>query len=458
MPRLATVETAAGEPPRPRDAAGAAAADPAGTVAGIAGGAGGTGGVADRLLNRNFLLLWQGQAVSQLGNQAFSLAMAYWTLEATGSASLMGLLLATLNLPVPLLAPIGGVFADRYSRIRILVACDAIAGLAMLAQSGAMLSGRCSRPVLVALLFAVALISGVVNGFFQPALAACIPDLVPRQRINAANSLNQFSIQAATLLGQGLGGVFYRLMGGPRLFFFDGLTFLFCAGSESLVRLPPHPAGESLELGAGARRFAASLREGLAYVRRTPGLLNFIVCPAAYNFCSMALFVLMPFYVRINLHAGPEWYGFLIAAISLGSIVGFVAAGLVRLEGTARMRYLVTLIAVAPAPMAIAGFVHRPAVGLVIGFALGVMLGLINVNLLTLLQTKTPAELRGRVLGLWTSLVSGVMPIGMMVGGFAGDLTHKNVQLVFTTCGALTLVITAAALSRGTTRRYLESD
>ncbi|MBV8200452.1 MAG: MFS transporter [Acidobacteria bacterium] len=412
-------------------------------------------GAAPRLFNRNFLLLWQGQAVSQLGNQAFALAMAFWTLEATGSASLMGLLLATLNLPVPLLAPIGGVLADRFSRIRILVACDAVAGLAVLVQSFAMLSGRCSRPALVGLLFAVALICGVVNGFFLPALSAAIPDLVPAERLTAANSLNQFSIQAATLLGQGIGGVFYRLLGAPRLFLFDGLSFLFCAGSEALVRLPRRPAEERLGLGAGARRFAASMREGFAYVRRTPGLLNFIVCPAVYNFFTMAVFVLMPFYVRLNLHAGAEWYGFLLAAVSLGSIAGFLVAGLVRVAGAARVRFLVTIIAVAPAPMAIAGFVHQPAVGLVIGFALGVMLGLINVNLLTILQTTTPPELRGRVLGLWTSLVNGVMPIGLVLGGFAGDLTGKNIPLVFTTCGVLTLAITFAALSRRTTRQFL---
>ena len=71
---------------------------------------------ARRLVNRNFLLLWQGQAVSQLGNQAFSLAMAFWVLEATGSASLMGLLPACTMLLTALLAPIGGAVASRRRR------------------------------------------------------------------------------------------------------------------------------------------------------------------------------------------------------------------------------------------------------------------------------------------------------------------------------------------------------
>src|SRR5947209_12481686 len=85
-----------------------------------------------RLWNRNFFLLWQGQTVSQFGNQAFAVAMMFWILENTGSASLMGLLMSLSILPGVLLAPFGGTFADRHSRVRILVVCDLIAGLGIL--------------------------------------------------------------------------------------------------------------------------------------------------------------------------------------------------------------------------------------------------------------------------------------------------------------------------------------
>jgi MFS transporter, DHA3 family, macrolide efflux protein len=410
---------------------------------------------ATRLANRDFLLLWQGQAISQLGNQAFSLGMAFWLLEATGSASLMGLLLASMMLPMALLAPIGGAVADRFPRIRILIVCDGIAGIALLLLAAAMLSGRCSRPVLVVLLFAVTLASGVVSGFFQPALAAAIPDLVPKERLAAANSLNQFSIQAAQLIGQGVGGVLYQLLGAPRLFLFDGLSFLFAAGSESLVRIPPRPPRERLGFAASARQFAASIREGFAYVRRTPGLLPFMAAPASYNFFTMAVFPLLPFLVKLNLHAGAEWYGFLVAAIGGGTIAGFLLAGLLRVAGEARARFLLVVMPLSPTPLILAGFVHRPVLALPVAFALGAMLGLINVNLATLLQSSTPPELRGRVMGLWAALATSLAPLGMALGGFAGDLTGKNIPLVFTTCGALTVLIIGATVGRRSTRRFL---
>ncbi len=385
-----------------------------------------------RLVNRNFLLLWQGQAISQLGNQAFSLGMAFWVLEATGSATLMGLLPACMMLPTALLAPIGGAVADRFPRIRILVVCDCVAGIAILIQAAAMLSGRVQAPTLVALLFAVAAIAGVVNGFFQPALAAAIPDLVPAGRLAAANSLNQFSVQASQLIGQGVGGVLYHLLGAPLLFLFDGLSFLFAAGSEALVQMPPQPARERLGLAASARQFRASIREGFAYVRGTPGLLPFMAAPASYNFATMAVLPLLPFFVKLNLHAGVEWYGLLLAAISFGTIAGFLAAGLVRVTGEARARFLLVVIPLSPTPLLVAGFVHSPGLALVVGFALGTMLGLINVNLVTLLQSSSPAELRGRVMGVWAALATVVAPLGMALGGLAGDLTGKNIPLVFT--------------------------
>src|SRR5688500_1790477 len=98
-----------------------------------------------RLWNRDFFLLWQGQTVSQLGNQAFHIAMMSWLLRATGSASLMGLIMFTSLLPGVVLGPVGGTFADRHSRIRIALICDLLAGAAMLALSLAMFDPRVER-------------------------------------------------------------------------------------------------------------------------------------------------------------------------------------------------------------------------------------------------------------------------------------------------------------------------
>ena len=237
-----------------------------------------------RLTNRNFLLLWQGQVVSQLGNQAFSLATAFWIMEATGSASLMGLLLATTALPAVLLSPLGGAVADRLSRIRILIACDLVSGLAIAAMALAMLSGRLPALVLVGMLFGVALLSGVMNAFFQPAFSAIVPDLVPADRLLSANSLYMFSFQALQLVGQGVG--IRARVGGA----WQPDSGVSLAGFRITV-LPMASAGATFHVAIAKGKFHGTIRpqtpRGSRNVKLAPGAEtgrveppNFVAAPA----------------------------------------------------------------------------------------------------------------------------------------------------------------------------------
>jgi MFS family permease len=443
-----------------------------GTV-GSTGSAGGTGSAVPaapaRLMNRNFFLLWQGQTVSQLGNQAFSVAMAFWLMRATGSASLMGLLMTFAVLPGVLLSPFGGTFADRHSRIRIIVVCDLLSGLGVLVLGFLMLGlcpdslgAACGSPqrlkFLIAVLFVIAVGEGVVRSFFMPAISAAIPGLVPRDRVAAANSMNQFSVQTSVFLGQAVGGVLYRLIGAPLLYIFDGLTFLFSAGSAAFIAGEPVPARPKTALRQVLREFWQETLEGLRYVRDRPGLRDFVVIATLLNFLVMPIFVLFPFFVERNLGGGAQWYGFLLASISAGSVAGFLLAGTLKLRGDTRAWTLVGCLVGAPLLHGSLGFVHLPALALVLAFAGGVGYGMVNIYIMTLLQTSTPNELRGRVIGLLATLGGALVPLGMALGGFVGDLTGKNIPLIYGTCGALSASITLALATRPECRVFLKQD
>jgi DHA3 family macrolide efflux protein-like MFS transporter len=410
-----------------------------------------------RLLNRNFVLLWVGQTISQLGNQAYALAVSFWLMEKTGSASLMGLLMTVSNLPGVVLAPFGGTFADRHSRIRIIIVCDFLAGISLLALTAAAFLIPDRVHLLVSLLFGVAVLLGVNRSFFVPAIAACIPDLVAKPKLAAANSINQFSVQTAVFVGQATGGVLYRLIGAPMLFLIDGLSFFASAASALFIRLPEKPR-ERAAAKTGREAFRSFMRdtgEGFQYVWANRGLRNFVLSVSVINLLIMPVVVLLPFYVRLFLHKDAAWFGFLMAAISVGAVAGFLMAGSLKLQGHARARGILAGLIVLPLVFGTFGFLRVPAAALAGAFLAGAALGFINVQFATLVQGSTPRELRGRVMGLLNTMTGGLVPIGMALGGFAGDLTNKNVPLVYAVCGALAIVVVLLTTSRPESREYL---
>ena len=125
----------------------------------------------ESFFNRDFVLLWQGQLVSQIGSQAFLVGMMYWAMEATGSGSLMGVLMMLTMLPGVLLGPLGGTLADRFSRKLIIVICDVLSGIAVLLLTGLFMTEAASTEVLIFCLLLVAASVGMVQAFFRPAIS-----------------------------------------------------------------------------------------------------------------------------------------------------------------------------------------------------------------------------------------------------------------------------------------------
>lgn len=416
---------------------------------------------AARLWNRDFVLLWQGQTVSQLGNQAFHIAMMSWLLRATGSASLMGLIMFTALLPGVVLGPVGGTFADRHSRIRIALICDLLSGAAVLALAFAMFDPRVERlepaavRFVIAMMFGVSALLGILRAFFTPALSAAIPDLVPREKIPAANSLNQISVQSSSLLGQAIGGVLYQILGAAFLLLIDGLSFLFAALCAFLIRLPARAVAPRPATAHPFRQFGRETAEGFRYLWKQTGLRDFTVIASVVNFLGMPIVVLFPFFVELYLKKDARWYGFLLAAIGAGSVAGFVLAGAKPLKGEERRRWIAIAMILAPLLFGILGFVSNAWAALGVAFLGGAALGVINVYLMSMVQMATPGEMRGRVLSVLMTLSGGLMPIGMVLGGVVGDLTGKNVPLIYAVCGGLALLVASGVFVRRDLREFL---
>lgn len=412
-------------------------------------------GTPKKLMNKNFVLLWQGQFVSQLGSQAFTIGMMFWVKHATGSATLMGTIMMLSMIPMVLLSPLGGTFADQHSRRKIIIVCDLIHGLTVVSLAVLMFAAPRAESVIIVWLIAVAVVSGIVSAFFMPAIKAAIPSIVPADKVAAANSFSEGGFEISTLVGQGVGGVLFRLLGAPILFLIDGLTFLYSALSEAFISIPQEIPEKTKSWREEMKRFASDTREGLRHVWAREGMRNMFLAAAVLNFFSMPFFVLFPFYVEDVLNATPDWFGFLLAGFGAGSLLGYAFVGSAKVHGRARARMLVVFLVVVSVCMGAMGLVDRPAFSLCLMVVAGFISGVFNITTLTLIQLTTPEALRGRMFGLLNTLVMGLTPISMGITGIVADVIGQNVSVMFLVCGGVLVLVSIIVSANRAFREFL---
>src|SRR5438552_8882265 len=173
------------------------------------------------LAHRSFALLWSGQTISRLGDSLYRVALAWWVLEQTGSATAMGTVLIFSFAPMLLFLLIGGVAVDRFPRVRVMLASDilrgAVVGLVALLALGGNLA--------IWHVYLASIVFGFVDAFFQPAYTAAVPEITPSEVLPSANSLTSLSGQLAGIAGPALGAAIVAMGGTPAAFALDALSF-----------------------------------------------------------------------------------------------------------------------------------------------------------------------------------------------------------------------------------------
>jgi len=402
------------------------------------------------LFNRNFVLLWQGQLVSQLGNQAFLIATTFYLLEATGSATLVAGAMMAATVALAILGPIGGTVADRHSRRAILVATDLLRASAIGGLGLFVLWRPEVTPRHLVVIVVVAGFNGTMGALFAPAFQALLPDLVPKERLAPANSISQMSHQTSTLIGQALGGLLYVAWGPAGLLLFDSCSFVYAGVATWFLppdRRLPQPKG-SIRLAV--QRYVADTREGMAYVWRRTGMSVVLGIFAGVNCLFMPVFVLLPFYTRDVLRSGPEWYGFLLGGLGAGALAGSIAAGVVLTKVTVDATLVRSCIGGVAGAVLLLAVTRSPWPALAAFAAIGALSSLINVAVITAFQSAVPADIRGRVMALVIALSTAAVPVGMGIGGVLGDVWRESLPQVFAGSGlAIAVLVGISLMTRG---------
>ena len=361
--------------------------------------------------HRNYRLFFGGQTISLIGTWMQMVAQSWLVYRLTGSAVLLGFVGFASQIPVFLMAPIGGSVADRYNRHRVIIITQTSAMLLAFVLAVLTLTGI----VQVWHIFTLAAMLGLVNAFDIPTRQAFVVDMVGREDLINAIALNSSMINGARMIGPAVAGVLVASVGEGWCFLANGVSYIAVIVGLLLMTVTVHP--HASPNGSAI----ASIIEGFRYVKHTRPVRALLLMLGLVSLMGMPYAVLMPIFADQILHGGPRGLGLLMGAAGFGALAGALVLaakkgirGLGHWVAFAAMGFGVSLILFALSRT----FWLSVALLLPAGFCM--MLGLASSN--TLIQSLVPDKLRGRVMAVYSMMFMGMAPFGSLL---AGALAHR---------------------------------
>jgi predicted MFS family arabinose efflux permease len=370
-------------------------------------------GALPALHNRDFALLFSGQAISVIGDALFPVALAFAVLELSGSPSSLGLVLAAQALPLAAFALVGGVIGDRVSRQRLMLASDLARAATQAVAATLLIAG-------VAEIWHLAVLAGLygaAEAFFRPAAGGLIPRLVPDEQLLQANSLIAMSQSLGMVLGPALAGVLIALFGPGSAIAIDAASFVVSAGC--LWLMTPRPGARVDTSGDTGAAFLEQLKEGWGEVTSRVWLRSFLGVLGAYHLIALpCVLALGPIVAERELNGASSW-AVIVAMFGIGSIIG-AAIGLRAGPRRPMVACAVAFLGAACQPAIIAGAGSTLAIG-----AFELLAGICVAFGFTVWETtlgrEVPAASLSRVTSFdWFTSV-GLMPLGYALVGPVAD-------------------------------------
>jgi MFS family permease len=391
--------------------------------------------------NRDFRVVIAGQAVSAFGDAITLTAMPLLVLFLTGSGALMGIVGALQLLPDLVLGLPAGALADRWDRRRMMMWADA--GRAVL-TAAIPLSFWLGWPTM-AVILVVAVPANALRVLSDAGFTSAVPGLVGRENLARANSYMEATLSVPFIVGPAIAGVLVATVGAAATIAIDAASFAVSAASLSLVRRTLRA-----ERPAEMPRILVDIKEGIGFVWRHLVLRTMIGYWAVLAMATAALLPALAYYITVDRSQGPELFGFVGSAWSVGYLLGSLLSG--RLSGErVGLRMLACGVVIGACIVAMA-VTAAPPVYLALGFFIGAALAVQLVSYMTLRPSLTPDELLGRVGSTARSITAGLRPLGQLGGGVVIEATSGGVALVG--MGGLSI---AASLLFGLSKTFREA-
>lgn len=357
-------------------------------------------------VHRNFRLFWSGQTVSLIGTWMQQVGVGWLALDITNSAFMVGLVSAAGSFPVLVLSLYGGVLADRRSKLRIVIICQAL----LLVEAAALWWFTWAGRIGIGSLLVLTTVGGVISAFEIPARQAMIVELVSREDLVDAIALNSGGFNLARIVGPSIAAIVLGKYGVAWCFGINALSYFAVLASLGRIKLPRWTPVQHLVSPA------EQLKQGLNYIRSSRSVSGLMGVIAVYSIFGFQYLTMMPVVARDVLHTGAGGYGLLLTFVGIGALTG--ALSLAGLGARIRRGRLFNATAYAFAGLtmlfSLMRSVHLAAFVLLF---LGLTM-LINGALANgILQSVVPDELRGRVMATYVFVYVGFTPIGSFIAG-----------------------------------------
>ena len=367
--------------------------------------------------HRDFLLLWGGQTVSEMGSSVTQLALPLTAVVLLRSTTFqVGLLTAAVTLAFAVIALPAGAIVDRIPKRRLMIVCDA----ARLVIIGSVPVAWAAGVLALWQLYVVAVAAGVCTVFFDVAYQSYLPSLMDSGQLIDANGRLQATAEIARLVGPGLGGGLVGAFGAAGAMTADAVSYAVSVASLLGIRHRETPA--PARPAEAKRSLRADIAEGLVFVVRHPILRRVVACTGTSNlFSGVATAVDILFLIRV-LHVAPGYTGLLFALGSVGGVIGGVLSGrLAKRIGSARIIWVSVLVFGIPSVLPALAEPGWLIVLVPIGFAFNSFAAVVyNVAQVSYRQAICPPQLMGRMNAATRWIVWGTLPFGGVIGGFLG--------------------------------------
>ena len=373
---------------------------------------------------RNYRLYFASQAVSFSGTWMQLIAQSWLVLQLTGSGTALGTVMAMQFLPTLLLAPVGGMIADRCDKRRLIMATQSIAGLLALTLGIVTITGR----VELWMVYAIAAGFGAVTAVDNPSRQTFVMEMVGPADVSNAVTLNSVVVNAARAIGPAIGGVLIATVGIGQCFVVNAVSYLAVVIALILIRT------DELHPSARSARAPRQLRDGFHYAWNTTTLRTTLVMLVVIGTLTYEFSTTLPLFAEFTFGAGASGLAVMTSLMGAGAVVGGLV---VASSGAATPRRFVMVAAtfgllvcaLAAMPTLVAAYAVLPLVG-------AASVGTIALSNATL-QLNSDPRFRGRVMALFSMALLGSTPVGGPIAGWIAEHFSPRVSLLIGGVAAL---------------------